>query len=210
MLYKKKVMNGGRILYAFKNMHKAHGEENGFLEKASTGGDSFSLKAFDNTLSKSGVIVFESNFDTDSVSIYQCYEQRWLLELLFRRYKSDEGLDKTSAQGDFTVKGSELVNFIATLITSRLLNRIEKTNLLKRMSYGDLMDDLTEACRRVDAPDVATSDDGGWMNVPDGVLPELEALGLSSPVKNAEKIRPDSPRTKPLPEPKPQRRRGAG
>lgn len=35
----------------------------------STGDDGFSLKAFDETLSKSGLIVFESDFGTDPVSI---------------------------------------------------------------------------------------------------------------------------------------------
>ena len=36
--------------------------------------------------------VFESDQDIDPRAAYLCYDDRWLLELVFNRYKSDECL----------------------------------------------------------------------------------------------------------------------
>ena len=46
---------------------------------------------------------------------YTCYADRWLLELVFNRYKNDEGLDRTNVQNDFPVIGSEFINFSSQL-----------------------------------------------------------------------------------------------
>ena len=54
-----------------------------------------------------GVIVFESDQNLDPQTAYACYDDRWLLELVFNRYKSDECPDKTDVQGDFSVIGSK-------------------------------------------------------------------------------------------------------
>ena len=37
--------------------------------------------------------------------------------------KGDEGLSATNVQGDFSVIGEEFVNFIATILTSRMAKR---------------------------------------------------------------------------------------
>lgn len=124
-------------------------------------------------LDKAGVIVFESDLDASPTVIYQCYERRWLLELVFRSYKNNICLYKTRVQNDFSLIGSEFVNFIATLITTRII---------KKMTYGDLMDDLTESWRKVDSPEDASSDDECWLNVSEGVFSELETLGISKPI----------------------------
>ena len=64
---------------------------------------------------------------------YACYDDRWLLELVFNRYKSDECLDKTDVQGDFSVIGSEFINFISTVLTCRLIKKAREAGLLKEM-----------------------------------------------------------------------------
>jgi hypothetical protein len=62
---------------------------------------------------------------------------------------------------DFAVIGSEFVNFISTVATCRIIRKAEKTGgLLKQMSYGELMDDLSSAWRRADALAEPSSDDG--------------------------------------------------
>ena len=70
-----------------------------------------------------GVIVFESDQDLDPQTAYACYDDRWLLELVFNRYKSDECLDKTNVQGDFSVIGSEFINFISAVLTCGLIKK---------------------------------------------------------------------------------------
>ena len=141
-----------------------------------------------------GTIVFESDADLPPKTIYKCYEERWLLELVFAQYKGDECLDKTSVQGDFSVIGSEFINFIATIATCRIIRKASDAKLLDKISYGELMDDLSSAWRKVDVPtsapdDIPTSNDGGWIHTLPMVFEELEVLGLSRPAANSQIVR---------------------
>lgn len=97
---------------------------------------SFQPDAYEKKRSVFGVIEFESDQDIDPKAAYLCYDDRWnimpiflkkyqriygfyenvgirLLQLVFNRYKSDECLDKTDVQGDFSLIGSEFINFIS-------------------------------------------------------------------------------------------------
>ena len=128
--------------------------------------------------------------------------------MVFKRYKSDECLDKTRVQGDFSVIGSEFINFISTVATCRLLRKARAANLLEHMSYGDLMEDLSSAWRMVDAPEKPSSDDGGWVHTLPSVLNALEALGLSTPApQQPTPIKRGRQKKEPEPE-KPKRPRG--
>lgn len=93
------------------------------------------------------------------------YADRWKLEMVFRRNKSDECLDKIRGEGDFTLIGIEFLNFISTLITCRIVERMKKTELLKEMTYQELMEDLTATWRLTNAPEQAHSDDRYWAHV---------------------------------------------
>lgn len=106
------------------------------------------------------MIVFESDQDIDLKAAYLCYDDRWLLELVFNRYKSDECLDKTDVQGDFSLIGSEFINFISTVLTCRMLRKARENGLLEKVSYGELLDDLSSAWRMVDSPEDPATDDG--------------------------------------------------
>ena len=88
------------------------------------------------------VLELESDLDIDPKIIYYSYADRWLIELVFRRYKSDLRFDDTKVQSDFSVRGAEFVNFISTLITCRIIRIAEKTGLLEQMTYGHLLDEL--------------------------------------------------------------------
>ena len=89
----------------------------------------------------------------DPKTAYLCYDERWMLELVFRQYKNDQCLDKTNVQGDFSLIGSESINFIATVATCRMIGKAREAGLLSKMSYKDLMDDLSSAWRMVDSPE---------------------------------------------------------
>ena len=182
VVYKKKKIKGGRFLYAFKDAKKAAQEEAGFLH-TSKKQHNFDQDKYAAKKETFGVIVFESDQDMEAKDVYLCYEDRWLLELVFNRYKSDECLDKTNVQGDFSLIGSEFINFISTVMTCRMIRKATKVGLLSKMSYGELMDDLSSAWRFVDAPKEAKSDDGYWVHTLKGVFEELEILGLSKAVE---------------------------
>ena len=125
---------------------------------------------------------------------------------MFRAYKNDECLDETRVQNDFTVIGSEFINFLSAVITCRIIRKLIQLDLLKNMSYKELLEDLNSAWRTVDAPEPARSDDGCWVHTLEMVFEELEKLELSIPVPKPEpkkRGRPAKPK-----EDKPKRPRG--
>ena len=208
VVYKKKQIKGGRYLYAYKDAKKAANEEATYIANAKRK-NTFSPEKYAAKTNTFGVIVLESDQDLDPKVAYTCYEDRWMLEMVFKRYKSDECLDHTGEQGDFTVIGSEFVNFISTVATCRIIRKAEQAGLLKQMSYGDLMDDLSSAWRRADAPSEPATDDGYWVHTLNTVFEELEALGLSKPVPKPEpKKRGRKPKPKDQTGIKPKRPRG--
>ena len=73
--------------------------------------------------------------------------------------------------------GSEFINFISTVLTCRLIQKARDAGLLNKMSYKDLMDDLSSAWRMVDAPAPPHSDDSYWVHTIVSVFEELETLG---------------------------------
>jgi hypothetical protein len=185
VVYKKKQIKGGRYLYAFKDAKKAAAEEKSYLANAQLKG-TFSSESYARKKHLFGVIVLESDQDLDAKTAYTCYEDRWLLELVFNRYKSDECLDHTDVQNDFSVIGGEFINFLSTVATCRIIKKAREAGLFETMSYGELMDDLSSAWRRTDAPSEPATDDGGWVHTLQIVFDELEALGLSKPVPKPE------------------------
>lgn len=208
VVYKKKQIKGGRYLYAFKDTKKASAEETSYLANAQKKG-TFSAESYAKKKALFGVIVLESDQDLEAKTAYICYEDRWLLELVFNRYKGDECLDHTDVQNDFSVIGSEFINFISTVATCRIIRKAREAGLFEHMTYGELMDDLSSAWRRTDAPEDAATDDGYWVHTLQIVFDELEALGLSKPVPKPEpKKRGRKPKPKDQTEPKPKRPRG--
>ena len=206
VLYKKCSIKGGRYLYSFKSARKAAIEEADYLSRREKNRDFVSSK-YETKRNVFGVIVFESDLDIDPKTAYLCYDERWLLELVFRQYKNDQCLDKTSVQGDFSLIGQEFINFISTVTTCRMISKARDAGLLNKMSYKDLLDDLSSAWRIVDAPSNPRSDDGFWVHTLKCVFEELEALGLSTPVPRAEPKKRGRPKKEPS-EPKPKRPRG--
>ena len=208
VVYKKKQIKGGRYLYSFKDARQAAAEDVSYLANAQKKNTFFPEK-YAKKQAVFGVIVLESDLDLEPKVAYQCYEDRWLLELVFNRYKSDECLDRTDVQGDFSVIGSEFINFLSTVATCRIIRKAQNAGLFEHMTYAELIDDLSSAWRRTDAPKEPATDDGYWVHTLKMVFDELEALGLSKPVPKPEpKKRGRKPKPKDETEQKPKRPRG--
>ena len=120
-----------------------------------------------------GTIVFESDIDREASGIYRLYDERWLVEEFFRRYKDEDEFSKTRGQDDTSVVGSEFINFIASVMTARLFNRFDSLALFEEYSYKDIMCDLSQAVK------VKTGSEGQWLFVrfPLGIQEELQKLG---------------------------------
>ncbi len=177
--YNKKQIPGGHYLYAFRDPKRAMGEDVKYAVHAVHMGV-FNEVEYTRKSKTYGVIVFESDLDLPPETVYACYEDRWQVEMVFNEYKSLLDLDETREQGDFVVIGSEFVNFIATLITTRLLRKIEDSGLFNGFTYTDVLDDLRSSWREVDAPEPMTADDY-WVHVNEEDYWVLEHLGLSKP-----------------------------
>lgn len=212
VLCKKVTTPDGLFLYGFRSLSKANAEEYAYIARSRRKGD-FDKKQYDAKSRQFGTIVFVSDQDLTPEQAYRCYADRWLLEMVFDQYKNDECLDVTRVQGDFSVWGTEFVNFIATVLTCRIIRRAQRAKVLDAMTYGDMMEDLSQAWRSVQAPvnEKPRTKDGHWINVTTKIMTLLEALGLSEAEPKPAPKKRGRPRKEKQPKPEfvgPKRPRG--
>lgn len=78
------------------------------------------------------------------------HQETNLLSFEFRRRD-----DETRVHNDYSVIASEFCDFLATVMTYRLINKFTETKLLEKKNYGKIMSILRRA-KKVKA------DNGGW------------------------------------------------
>lgn len=88
------------------------------------------------------------------------------------------GADKPWSEIEFEDFGSNFVNFISTIIASRMVMKEKEVGLLKRYSYEVILDDLKEIRRLTDSKEPARVDDDGWVLVEPEEKSLLVKLGL--------------------------------
>ena len=86
-----------------------------------------------------GTVVFESDVDLSPEDAWKTYSYRWQIEIVMRYYKNALGFDVTRVHDDYSVIGSEFIDFLSTVITFRLLNLFDEKGLLEDMSYKKIM-----------------------------------------------------------------------
>lgn len=177
---KKAELRGGRYLYSFKDQSLAAKEDRAYLGKIRSKNLPFNKEDHGKRSRNFGTVVFLSDLDLTCEQAYDIYACRGEIELVFKVFKNDTEIDSTDSQDDFTVIGEEFVNTVASTITCRMLKEIEKTGLLKTMSYGDVIEDLSTLWRRTDAPKDVLPDrsDRYWIHPFEYALDELILLGL--------------------------------
>lgn len=141
-------------LYSFYDRKKAAKEEADYFKHHK--GQPFDARAMQESDERFGTIVFESDLDTDPMIIYKMYDERWLIEESFRYYKNVTDFDDTKVHSDYSVYGSEFVNFISSVMTARLLRKFEETGLFSEMTYYEIMSQLSSAKK------VNTKGNGEW------------------------------------------------
>lgn len=199
ILYSKRKSGSGRYYYAFQDTGLEQAEQKDYLTRRVRHKD-FDNENFRQKKEKFGLIVFESDQDLEAELAYRCYQQRWLLELMFKKYKSVEGLNDTRVQSDHSVYGSEFINFVATVITCEMIKKAENAQILKDITYGEMMHELALIWRKTKAPQVAKSDDEYWVHPFNTGMNMLIKLGL---VVEAEEEKIERPKTKGRPRIKP-------
>ena len=161
IFYKKERLADGKFLYAFMSLNKHVNEMKGFSRHAMK--NELDPHEFEDKLAKSGTVIFESDLDLDPVVVYLCYKERWMIELAFKQYKNLLDLDDTRVHDDYTVMGSEFINFLSSVVSCRILNKAEQEGLLQKLSYGEMMHKLSQAWRRTDDSREPTEGDGSWL-----------------------------------------------
>lgn len=140
---KAEIPGTGRWLYSFRDPEIAADEERLYLEHHEEGyvPEEFALRK-----REFGTVVFQSDRDMDCAKVYSMYDDRWLIELMFRTYKVDFDLDDTRVHSDYSVVATNFVNFLSALLTSRLLRAFGAVKELETVPFGYTMDMLR--CKR--------------------------------------------------------------
>lgn len=178
---KKQQLATGRFLYAFKDSVRAAMEDNSFMDLQRKSGN-YDKDLYDKKGGSFGTIVFESDIDLSCEEIYKIYEERWQLEMLFDCYKNSLNFGITRVQSDYAVRGSEFIDFIATVLTRRIVDRMAKAGVLDDNTYGDVIDDL-RGCWRSSKTQVNTKpsvQDEQWCRLLKKDEDLLVTLGLAT------------------------------
>ena len=186
---KAKAEGKDKWLYSFRDAARAAAEERAWLERAKKEGK-YDHAGYEEARRSFGTIVLECDLDLDPGRVYRMYEERWEIELVMRYYKSACEFDETRVQSDYSVIGSEFCDFLATVLTFRLLKAFDKAGLLKKMNYSRIMSLLKRAKK------VRVGEDGEWRLIK--VNPKLEemlaALGLAPKADVPQGRKPGRPR----------------
>ena len=213
VLAKKCKTKEGTYLYAFKDVGASTHEAYSFID-AAIRKNSFNSDKYKEKEETFGVIVLESDYDMTVEEAYLSYESRWDIELVFKYYKSDIELSETNVQSDFSVIGSEFINFISTVITCRILKKARKARVLENSTYGDMLDDLSQVWRSSRCPieESPSIDDEFWFSPIKKNNELMVSLGLAKSDKMPTKGKRGRPRKNPVETPEavetPKRKRG--
>ena len=137
--YRKEKCTGARKwLYSFRDSVLAAAEEQDWLRRAKKDGTCSAEKLAEKQ-KEFGTIVLESDCDLTPEQAYQAYAERWEIEIVMRYYKSACEFDDTRVQDDYSVIGTEFCDFLATVLTFRLLKAFNEAKLLEKITYKKAM-----------------------------------------------------------------------
>lgn len=142
----------GYWLYSFKSPKIAAEMENEYLEQNAGKLDPVLLEAERRWF---GVLILQSDQKLDPEFAYDCYDDRWGIEPLFKLHKTGLEIDDTREKSDETAIGSEFVNYLATLMSARLRNHLAKFDFCRNRSFKDVLSDLCDCVKIRDG-------DGEW------------------------------------------------
>ncbi len=142
----------GYWLYSFKNPRIAAEMESEYLEQNAGKLDPVLLEAERRWF---GVLILQSDHKIEPDFAYDCYDDRWGIEPLFKLHKTGLEIDDTREKSDETAIGSEFVNYLATVMSARLRNHLAKFDFCRNRSFKDVLSDLRD-CVKV------RNGDGEW------------------------------------------------
>lgn len=146
MCKKAKVQGKQKWLYSFYDSDRAKSEEYAFIERLRKDAQTYEGD-FNYDKRSMGTIVFECDLDLNIEKVYEMYENRWEVELVMRFYKSACEFDTTRVHSTYSVIGSEFCDFLATLLTFRLIRHFDQNDLLTKNTYARMMRVLSDVSK---------------------------------------------------------------
>ena len=196
VLYKKEKTRDGRYLYSFQDISRMSVEYKTYLKNARKK-ENFDLSKYEGKKEEFGTIILESDEDIKPITAYLSFTERWIIELIFKSYKSELMLTTSNVQSDYSIIGEQFINFISCLITIRMINEATKKEILKEMTYGELIEDLNEAWRMTNIEnDHPVTGDPYWVHTLPSHFEIMEKLDICEPVPKKEPKKRGRPRKK--------------
>lgn len=165
---------GGKTVwyYCFRDPSIAFDEE---LQYMSThGGSSFDAKELESVRPYFGTLAFESDMDLACGKAYEIYGSRWLIELFFRSQQDSMEMDDTREHSDYSVIASNFIDYLASIMLSRMLCFVDDKGLLKKNTFGDIMHLLSMLKMTQTGPDREWS----VRRLPNTDIGTIESLGI--------------------------------
>ena len=189
---KEKCSGKPKWLYAFRDAAKAAMEEQEWLRRAREKGN-YTCETFLAKQRSFGTIVLECDLDLPPETVYRAYASRWEIGIVMRYYKNACQFDDTRVQDDYSLLGSEFCDFLATVVTFRIIKAFEAARLLEKRNYGRVMAILRRA-------KMARMEGEGWQlfRMDPSHMEILQELGLLPKPEEPPKRKRGRPRKNPL------------
>lgn len=141
-----------RYYYCFQDKRRKMKEDSDYMRRAEK------KKDFDNAeylkkQRKFGTVIFVSNMDLKIENVYEYYKLRWEIELVFKSYKSVLSQTTTREHDDYSVNGSEFINFLSTIITIRMQNKYNENKEKLAMTYTEVEEKLSDIIKATTDPE---------------------------------------------------------
>lgn len=143
----KKVYHNHKFYYAYKSANLKAMQEKGYVSRAFDK-NSFDEEKYEKKSGKFGLIVFESNADLDLEDVYRAYQERWAIETMFNNYKNIIYRQEVNVHGNYRLFATEFINFISTVISLRIKNLMDKSEVSKRYTQRQVMRLLSKVSKK--------------------------------------------------------------
>lgn len=154
MIEAAKKSEDGLYYYCYRSSFDATNGRRCYLANAEKK-KTYDSKAFGKKEPRFGTICFVSDQDLDPRDVYFKYDRRWEIETFFGFYKNIVSLSSVRAQGDRSIIGTEFINMLSSVISSRVRKLFIEKELDRAYSYPQIMSYL-------DQPKKIRKPDGSW------------------------------------------------
>lgn len=142
IIFFKKAETSNGYLYSFRSPKLAYEQEVGYAEHSK---EKFDQEKYSEKKSLFGLIVFKSKENMEPLTVYRAYSQRWTIETFFSMYKNILERETVNVHGDYRVYATEFINFLSSVITSRVKHLIVNTGVSKEYSMHMVFEMLSSS-----------------------------------------------------------------